>query len=69
MKKTYETPAIHCHSCASLIRETLEEDVEGVRSVSVDVPAKRVTVEADDAAEARVLKALADLGYPAEPGC
>jgi len=65
MKKTYEAPDIHCHSCAGLIKETLEEEVPGV-GVSVDVGAKHVTVEyPDGASEDAVMRQLADLGYPA----
>lgn len=65
MKKTYSAPTIHCHSCAGLITETLEE-VAGVVGVAVDLAAKTVTVAySDPTAEAKVLAALEEEGFKA----
>lgn len=64
MQKTYSAPAIHCHSCDALIRESLD-GVDGIRSVHVDVGKKTVTLDyADSGAEAEVLARLALEGYP-----
>lgn len=64
MRKTYDTPQIHCHSCAALIRETLEE-VPGLGPVEVAVASKRVTVDYGEApaAELKVLELLEEIGY------
>jgi copper chaperone CopZ len=67
MKKTYTTPEIHCHSCAGLIKDTLD-GVSGVGDVSVDVGAKTVTVDyTDETAEPKVIEMLGEEGYSARP--
>lgn len=58
-----DVPGISCSSCAARIEKGLSA-LDGVNGVSVDVPAKRVSVEGD-AEVAALLAALADLGYPA----
>ena len=45
---TLSVPDISCEHCERTITETLSP-VEGVRSVKVDIPAKAVTVDYDEA--------------------
>ena len=45
---TLSVPDISCEHCERTITETLSP-VDGVRSVKVDIPAKAVTVDYDDA--------------------
>ncbi len=67
MIRTYRTPEIHCHSCAGLIQETLEE-VKDIRSVTVDVTHKTVTIDfADGSGEERAIELLAHEGYSTQP--
>ncbi|NDD28316.1 MAG: heavy-metal-associated domain-containing protein [Proteobacteria bacterium] len=67
MNRSYSAPTIHCHSCAGLIKETLE-DTPAVRSVAVDVAAKTVTIEYVSAdGEPEVLRLLEAEGYPVTP--
>lgn len=59
----FDVPGISCGSCATRIEKGLVA-VDGVSAVSVDVAARRVSVEGD--ADATTLRAtLAELGYPA----
>jgi copper chaperone len=62
---TFDVPDISCDHCARTIDETLAP-LAGVRTVAVDVPAKRVRVEYDErqADPDRLAAALADEGYP-----
>ncbi len=48
-KVTLNVPDISCEHCERTITNALTP-VEGVRAVRVDIPAKRVEVEYDDAA-------------------
>ncbi len=57
---------ISCDHCAMAIRRELQE-VEGVRVVDVNVPDKTVTLSYDDqAALARAMDLMREIGYPAE---
>ena len=58
-------PDISCEHCERTITETLSP-VEGVRSVNVDIPAKQVRVEYDEAAVDldRMKDLLAEEDYP-----
>jgi copper chaperone len=62
---TFDVPDISCDHCARTIDEALAP-LAGVRTVAVDVPAKRVRVEYDErqADPGRLAAALADEGYP-----
>lgn len=44
----YHVEGVACESCAKRIREGLMK-IDGIKSVSVDVPSKRVSVEYDAA--------------------
>ena len=59
-------PDISCQHCAMAIKRELA-GAEGVHLVSVDVPAKQVTLEYDDrSALERARAAMAEIGYPTE---
>ncbi len=65
MTATFIAPAISCGGCAAGIKKALDQQ-PGIQSVSVDVPTKTVTVQADDATVSRdqIADTLTGLGYP-----
>ena len=65
METTFIAPDIECDGCAASIQKALGRQ-DGVQTVMVDVPAKRVTVAFDDARTGRVQVAetLTDIGFP-----
>ncbi len=60
-------PGISCEHCQNTITKALTP-VDGVRGVQVDIPARRVTVEYDEARVGveRFKEILADEDYPVE---
>ena len=60
-------PSISCEHCQNTIMKALTP-VDGVRGVQVDIPARRVTVEYDEARVdvERFKEILADEDYPVE---
>jgi copper chaperone CopZ len=58
-------PTVHCRSCQLNIEESLE-DVAGVRASTVDLAAKRVSVDYDgDTVDAATITAAIEAaGYP-----
>ena len=58
-------PTVHCRSCKLNIEESLEEIV-GVRASTVDLAAKRVSVDYDRATvdAATITAAIEAAGYP-----
>ena len=62
---TLTVPDIECEHCEHAITEALTP-VAGVRSVTVDIPLKRVQLDFDDAALTidRVKEILAEEEYP-----
>jgi copper ion binding protein len=65
---TLTAPDISCDHC----KQTVEREVgalSGVRTVSVDVPTKQVSVTFDDTATSRaeIESTLDDAGYPVNP--
>jgi copper chaperone CopZ len=66
-------PDISCEHCERTITQALAP-LDGVQSVAVDIPAKRVRVEYDPSRvdPERMQQTLADEDYPVEsvePGC
>jgi len=64
---TVTAPDISCEHCQNTITKALTP-IEGVRSVNVEIPAKRVTVDFDDGAIGvdRMKAILAEEDYPVE---
>jgi len=62
---TLSVPDISCEHCDRTITETLSP-VDGVKSVKVDIPAKAVTVDYDDATVSvdRFKELLKEEDYP-----
>lgn len=62
--ETISVPEIHCGHCKSAIEGALTP-LEGVRSAIVDVNARTVTVDYDDAAAERgtLVSAIEEQGY------
>jgi len=62
---TLSVPDISCEHCERTITETLSP-VDGVRSVEVDIPAKAVTVDYDEAKVSveRFKELLSEEEYP-----
>lgn len=62
---TLSVPDISCEHCERTITETLSP-VDGVKSVKVDIPAKSVTVDYDDATVSvdRFKELLKEEDYP-----
>ncbi|MDP8931136.1 MAG: cation transporter [Actinomycetota bacterium] len=62
--ETILVPEIHCDHCKTSIEDALRP-IGGVASSTVDVGAKTVTVEYDDAAVSRdvIVAAIEDQGY------
>jgi copper chaperone CopZ len=63
---TLRAPGISCGHCISTIQESLR-NVEGVSNVHASVETKLVDMDIDPAKAStdRVMKVLADAGYPA----
>lgn len=61
---TISVPEIHCDHCKHSIEGALAP-LPGVRSAQVDIPARTVTVEADEAriGRARIVAAIEEQGY------
>lgn len=47
MKQVFSIPSIHCSGCVLLL-ESMEEDVPGVTTVSVDLGRQTATIEFDE---------------------
>lgn len=60
----YRIDAMHCDGCAGAVKAAIREADEAA-SVTLDVPARRVSIES--ARPDAVLAALADAGFPATP--
>jgi len=59
---TYSVPGMSCGHCRSAI--TAEgEQLAGVTSVDVDLPAKRVSVAGDELDDAAIRAAIDEAGY------
>jgi copper chaperone CopZ len=65
MTITYKAPEIECDGCAKSIKKALSASV-GVRTATVDVAEKTVTIEYDDdvTSEEALAETLDDIGFP-----
>ena len=64
MQEAFNVPDVSCGHCKAAIEEALDP-VAGVASASVDLDAKRVTVDYDDSITDRtsVVRAIESAGY------
>lgn len=60
--RTYPVAGMTCEHCAASVTEEVSE-LSGVREVSVDLPAGRVTVTGTDLDDAAVRTAVVEAGY------
>ena len=69
MKAEFHITGMHCDSCASLIKETLEETA-GVEGADVNFGGKTAVVDFDPEVvqEKTIVKKIQDLGYNATEG-
>jgi Cu+-exporting ATPase len=69
MKAEFHITGMHCDSCASLIKETLEETA-GVRDADVNFGGKTAVVNFDQnvVQQKTIVKKIQDLGYNATEG-
>lgn len=63
MQKTVTVANVMCGGCAGTIESNLSA-MEGVAQVSVNVEAKSVTLDLDEACMPQVAAKLTELGYP-----
>ncbi len=69
MKAEFHIKGMHCESCATDIKETLE-DTAGVSGADVTYGGKTAVVEFDEnvVQQATLIKKIQDLGYQATVG-
>ena len=60
----YTVPEMHCGHCKAAVTRQLEQ-VEGVRSVEVDLESKRVVVVGEQLSDESLRAALEEAGYEA----
>jgi copper chaperone len=68
MTITFQAPDVECERCVDTVTAALA-DVDGVRAVDVDLEARTVTVDYDEArlGAAMIRATLEDAGYPTIP--
>lgn len=62
MKKTLTVEGMSCQHCVKAVKNVLSE-VEGVKSVEVDLAAKKVEIEGDNLQDSLLKEAIEDAGY------
>ncbi len=62
MKKTLTVEGMSCQHCVKAVKNALSE-VEGVKSVEVDLAAKKVEIEGDNLQDSLLKEAIEDAGY------
>jgi copper chaperone CopZ len=67
VKKVYRITDMHCSNCAMRI-ESLEDELDGVRSISVSYRKGEMAVEYDEArlSDETIIAAVKKLGYTAQ---
>jgi copper chaperone len=59
---TYTVPGLSCGHCRAAITAEVEQ-VAGVTSVDIDLPARRVSVAGDELDDAAIRAAIDEAGY------
>lgn len=62
MKKTFTVEGMSCQHCVKAVKNALSE-LEGVKSVEVDLAAKKVEVEGDNLQDELLKSTIEDAGY------
>ena len=68
MKKVFKLEDLDCANCAAKMQDAISK-LDGVKSVSVNFMAQKMTLEADDAVFDSVLKQAVKLIAKVEPDC
>lgn len=68
MRKIFEMEDLDCANCAAKMEDAIRK-IEGVTYVSISFMAQRMTLEADDAVFAEVLKQAQKAVKKVEPDC
>ena len=68
MRKIFEMEDLDCANCAAKMEDAIRK-IEGVTYVSISFMAQRMTLEADDAVFAEVLKKAQKAVKKVEPDC
>jgi len=68
MRKVFEMEDLDCANCAAKMEDAIRR-IEGVTYVSISFMAQRMTLEADDACFAEVVKKAAKAIKKVEPDC
>ncbi len=68
MKKSYKLIDLDCANCAAKMQTAIGK-LDGVKAVSVNFMAQKLTIEADDEIFDEVLKKAADCIKKVEPDC
>jgi len=64
-KIEFQSSNIKCGGCVANVENGLKP-LEGVNTVSVDIPSNKVTVEGTDLDKTAIEAKLAELGYPVQ---
>ncbi len=62
MKKIFTVEGMSCQHCVKAVKNALSE-VEGVKSVEVDLAEKKVEIEGDNLQDELLKAAIEDAGY------
>ena len=68
MKKTFKLIDLECANCAAKMQTAIGK-LEGVKSVSVNFMAQKLTLDAEDECFDEILKKAADCIKKVEPDC
>ena len=68
MTKVYRLTDVDCPVCAGKMQDLIEK-IDGVKSARIDFLAQKLTIEADEASLASVLKAAKKAVRKIEPDC
>ena len=68
MKKVFEMEDLDCANCAAKMEDAIRK-IEGVTYVSISFMAQRMTIEADDAKFAAIMKQAQKAVKKVEPDC
>ena len=68
MKKVYRMENLDCANCAAKMEAAIQK-LEGVESASISFMTQKLTIEADEASFAKILKAAQKCVRKVEPDC